>query len=126
MITRDEVLMGRDKQFPLSQEQEDNLANLLIALNKFRAIYGKPMKVSSGYRPAAINATVKGAAKMSAHTSCEACDFVDKDGLLDEWCLDNIKVLEECGLYLESPQHTVGWCHLAIRRPKSGNRIFIP
>lgn len=126
MITRDEVLMGRDEKFSLSEEQETNLTHLLECLNKFRAIYGKPMIVSSGYRPAAINAKVEGAAPKSNHIMCLACDFKDLDGSLDEWCLDNLHVLTDCGLYLESPMHTPNWCHLQAISPKSGARVFIP
>lgn len=126
MITREEVLMGRDKDFPLDKEQEANLEKLLKALNKLRKAYGKPMVVSSGYRPAAINANVKGAAKKSNHIMCLACDFKDLDGKLDEWMLENLDVLAECGLYLESPQHTPGWSHVQCVAPKSGNRVFIP
>lgn len=126
MITREEVLMGRDKDYPLDTEQEVNLEHLLECLNKFRKAYGKPMVVSSGYRPAAVNAKVKGAAKKSNHIMCLACDFRDLDGSLDEWCLQNLDVLEECGLYLESPLHTPNWCHLQAKAPKSGNRVFIP
>lgn len=118
--------MGRDKQYPLSEEQEKNLEQLLECLNKFRKIYGKPMIVSSGYRPEAINKNVKGAAKKSNHIMCLACDFKDLDGSLDEWCLQNLDVLEECGLYLESPLHTPTWCHLQCKSPKSGRRVFIP
>ncbi len=125
-ISREEVLMGRDKDFPLDAEQEANLELLLKCLNEFRAIYGKPMTVTSGYRPAAINATVKGAAKKSNHIMCLACDFRDTDGELDKWCLTNLDVLIKCGLYLESPAHTPNWCHLQCKPPKSKNRIFLP
>lgn len=126
MITRQEVLMGRDKDYPLTPEMEANLTKLLECLNKFRAMYGKPMYVSSGYRPAAINATVKGAAKKSNHMICLATDFADKDGELDKWCLDNLDKLEECGLYLEDPAATPGWAHLQCVPPKSGKRVFKP
>lgn len=122
-ISRDEVLMGRDKDAPLTEEQEANLEVLLTALNKLRKAYGKPMIVTSGYRPPSVNAAV-GGAKKSSHMSCQACDFRDHDGSLDEWCLENLDVLEECGLYLESPLHTPGWCHLQTRQTK--NRVFIP
>lgn len=125
-ISRNEVLMGREKAYPLTQEQEDNLEKLLECLNKFREAYGKPMVVSSGYRPEAINAATKGAAKKSNHIMCLACDFKDLDGSLDQWCMDNLSVLIDLGLYLESPQHTPGWCHLQCVPPKSGARIFIP
>ena len=126
MITREEILMGRDEQYPLNDEQEANLAKLLESLNKFRSIYGKPMFVSSGYRPANINANVPGAAKKSNHIVCLACDFADKDGSLDQWCSDNLSVLEDCGLWLESPTHTPGWCHLQAIAPRSNRRVFIP
>lgn len=124
MISKEEILMNREIDYPLSIEQKGNLKNLLTALNKFRVAYGKPMTVSSGYRPAAINATVKGAAKKSAHMECMACDFVDKDGALDAFCLKNLALLADIGLWLESPDRTPGWCHLDIRPRK--NRVFIP
>lgn len=123
MIARDEILMGRDKEFPLSPELEANLAKLLVALNKFRALYGKPMTVSSGYRPGYYNEQAKGA-KNSNHIICQACDFADHDGFLDAYCMHNQGLLEQCGLWLESPEHTNGWCHLDISPRK--NRVFIP
>lgn len=123
MITREEILKGRDKEFPLDETLEKNLSNLLIALNKFRKAFNKPMKCTSGYRPASINASI-GGSKKSAHMSCQAADFADPDGKLKEFCLKNIKLLEECGLWLESPDHTKGWIHLDTRQRK--NRVFIP
>lgn len=126
MITRQEILMGRDKQYPLTQEMEQNLQKLLAALNLFRTMYGKSMIVTSGYRPAAINAAVPGAAKKSNHMVCLACDFKDTDGSLDKYCMDNLYILEQCGLYLEHPDSTQGWCHLQCVPPKSGKRVFKP
>ena len=124
-ISRDEILMSRDDQYPLSNELEANLAELLPALNKFREIYGKPMVVSSGYRPGHFNSDA-GGAKGSAHSVCLACDFHDQDGALDAYCSANLSVLVDCGLYLEDPGHTPGWCHLTTRAPASGHRVFIP
>jgi hypothetical protein len=125
MISKAEYLMGRDKDAPLDEFQEKNLIKLLEALNQFRAIYGKPMIVSSGYRPAAINAKI-GGAKASNHMICLACDFRDLDGELAKYCLDNLNVLVDCGLYMENPEKTKGWVHLQIKRPGSGNRVFNP
>lgn len=125
MISRAEILMGRDAKYPLSQALEDNLKALLIALNEFRAVYGKPMTVTSGYRPGDFNKAAGGAPN-SAHALCLACDFADKDGALDAWCLAHLDVLERCGLYLEDPGHTAGWCHLTVRAPHSGARVFKP
>jgi len=126
VISRAEVLMGRDKDYPLDKEQEANLAILLERVNKLRALYNKPMTVTSGYRPAAINAGVAGAAKRSNHILCAACDFRDSDGAIDAWCLTNLDKLAEIGLWLESPDHTPNWCHVQIFPPKSGNRVFKP
>ena len=126
MITRDEVLMGRDKTDPLTPEMEANLTKLLKALNAFRTTYGKPMHVSSGYRPPSVNAKIPNAAKKSNHMVCLAADFKDPDGSLDQWCLANPKVLEKAGLWQEHPDATPGWCHLQAVAPKSGNRVFRP
>lgn len=125
MITREEILMGRDKAYPLSIESAVNLGNLLTALNKFRLVYGEPMIVTSGYRPGIYNEKAKGA-KDSPHLSCAACDFHDPDGHLDFFCKSNLGLLESCGLWLENPNNTPGWCHLQIRPIASGNRVFNP
>lgn len=124
MITRDELLMGRDKQYPLTSGLLANLGELLVNLNKFRQIYGKPMTVSSGYRPGKFN-TLAGGAPNSSHVTCQAADFHDPDGVLDKFCVDNQDILAQCGLYLESPVNTPGWCHLQIRPPASGRRVFL-
>src|SRR5262245_6199833 len=117
MITRDEVLMGRDKKYPLSTELEANLTKLLAALNKFRTKYGKVMFVSSGYRPPEFNKAA-GGSKKSAHLSCLACDFKDLDGSLDKWCSENQDFLAELGLWQENPKNTPNWCHLdLVNRP---------
>jgi hypothetical protein len=130
MITRDEILKGRDRDYPLDSELEQNLTRLLDAVNKIRKEWGKPLVVTSGYRPGHFNKSARGA-KKSAHMTCEAVDFHDPDGAFGKWCLANLKLLEEAGLYMESPIYTheppaKRWIHLQIRAPKSGNRVFIP
>lgn len=125
LISRDEVLMGRDTEYPLTPDLESNLSKLLASLNQFRDIYGIPMVVSSGYRPGRFNQAA-GGARNSAHLTCEACDFHDPDGFLKKYILNNVTLLEQCGLYMESPASTPTWCHLQVRIIPSGNRIFIP
>lgn len=115
--------MGRDRDYPLTPEQERNLEKLLIAVNQVRAAYGKPMRVSSGYRPGHYNKAA-GGAKNSSHVTCQAVDFADPDRSLAAWCLDNLEVLIEAGLYLEEPAYTPTWVHLQIRPTKK--RVFIP
>ena len=106
-ITKSEILMNRDKQFPedYTQEVSDNIDKLLILLNKFRDLYGIPMSVSSGWRPDTINKKI-GGAKKSNHMKGLACDFVDKDGKLAEFALEMDKQgkLKELGLWLENPE----------------------
>lgn len=127
MITREEILMKRDAQYPLTPELESNLAKLLVAVNKLRKLYGKPMFVSSGYRPGHFNVKA-GGGKRSAHLSLEAADFADKDRALTNFCTDDI--LEECGLWMEDPAIATTWTHVQVREPKSRvpgrTRVFKP
>lgn len=123
MISRDEILMGRDKEYPLNQELENNLKTLLLAVNKFRTLYGLPMTVSSGYRPGKYNSAA-GGAKTSSHLTLQAVDFKDADGKIKAFILKDISILEKCGLYMEHQDATPTWCHLQIRPTK--NRIFKP
>lgn len=115
--------MGREVAFPLAPQLETNLSKLLKAVNEIRAAYGKPMAVTSGYRPAPLNARAGGALN-SAHLFCMAADFADKDGGLGKWCLANLDKLEHAGLWLENPAKTKGWVHLDIR-PRT-KRVFDP
>lgn len=128
-VTRDEVLKGRERDYPLTPELEANLTKLLDAVNKLRIAYGKAFVITSGYRPGHYNQAAKGA-KKSAHTTCEAVDIRDdKDGTIAKWCLNNLNLLVEYGLYMESPTHTqkppnIKWVHLQTRPTK--NRVFLP
>lgn len=119
MISREEIL--KDQKCP--PEYEDNLDALLYSLNEFRDAYGKPMIVTSGYRSPEHNALI-GGAKNSSHLRCQAADFSDKDGKLKEFCLANLPLLQQCGLWMEHPSHTPGWVHLQIRPAKQ--RVFLP
>lgn len=125
LITRDEVLMGRDKEYPLTPEFEVNLEKLLVSMNMIRIAYGKPMIVTSGYRPGPYNKSAKGA-KLSCHLTCEAADFRDVDGSFAKWCMQNMKHLVAADVYMEEPAHTKGWVHLQVRPTKSGRRVFLP
>lgn len=123
MIKLDEFLMGRDAQYALSTEQALNAASLLAAINYIRGRYGKPMSVSSGYRPGHFNKAA-GGAERSSHLTCEAIDIRDVDGEFAAWCLANQDELEKAGLYMEDPSYTKGWVHLQTR--KTSQRIFKP
>lgn len=120
--------MGRDAEYrsELTGELRANARDIVRRVNRLLQRAGMMRKVTSGWRPAALNATVPGAASGSKHISCLAIDLEDRDGALDAWCMANLPVLEELGLWLEHPRATRGWCHLQTRPPRSGNRVFEP
>ena len=148
MFTRQEFLMGRDKEYPLDLELAFNMADTLAALNYIRGRYGKPLVGSSGYRPGKYNVAA-GGADNSSHKLCLAEDFHDEPALkvmpstpifgkycidgqpyflgeFGAWCLTNMEELKKAGLYMEHPAYTKGWVHLQKRPTSSGNRVFIP
>lgn len=118
-----DILMGRDREFPLTGQMYVNVAMLRNRINPLLAAYGKLVKLTSGYRPGRYNLEAKGS-KTSPHLTCEAVDLYDPDGELAAWL--TIERLEEFDLYMEDPAHTKGWVHLQVRKTKSGKRIFKP
>lgn len=129
--------MGRNitHKAALTPEIVQNASNLvrrvntLISLMHDIEIERHPVTdthVSSGWRPPSVNATTPGAAVRSRHMTGQAIDLYDPEGAVDEWCLDHLDLLSECGLWMESPAHTKGWCHLQSVPPRSGKRVFIP
>ena len=128
MISKKELLMGRDKKYAseYTKEVSDNLDKLLIPLNILRKRYGKPMYVSSGWRPAAVNASLSNAAKKSNHMKGLAADFKDPDGKLRDWVVKHLEWLAGLGLYMEDFRWTPGWVHFQIVAPRSKNRVFVP
>jgi uncharacterized protein YcbK (DUF882 family) len=127
-ISLQELTMGRDKQFPseYTKEIQANLKVLHEKINVIRTAYGKPMTVSSGWRPAAINSATAGAAKASKHLSGLAVDIKDTDNSLWNWCIANLQLLQDNGIYLEDRRFTQTWVHFQIGPPRSGLRIFKP
>ena len=134
LITLEQYLMGRDKDYPLEYDEKakQNAQTLLDKVNALLKEFNiTDAKITSGFRPQAINAAVPNAAKKSAHSTCEAVDILDNQTQdLAKKILDNKEILERFDLYLESPEHTKGknanWIHLQTRKTKSGNRVFIP
>lgn len=133
MITLDDYFIDhqgtdRRKQYPheYTLEIENNAIALLEKVNKLLDTLGiGAVKVSSGWRPSAVNLRV-GGAKNSNHITGHAVDIADQFRYLAKAILRNIKLLDECGLYAEDFGHTKTWVHLQDIAPKSGKRIFIP
>ncbi len=120
--------MGRDKYYSaeLTPELRANARDIVRRANRLLRRAGINAAVSSGWRPATVNAKVPGASKRSHHICCMAIDLEDSNGRLDAWCMAHLDTLEELGLWLEHPDATPGWCHLQTRPPRSGNRVFTP
>jgi hypothetical protein len=128
VISKDELLIGREKLFQqdYTQQISDNLDELLEKLNKIRLEYGEPMKVASGWRPPAVNASTKNAAPNSNHMTGHAADIADSDGKLWKWVISNLEFISDLGLYMEDKRWTPTWVHFQNLPPKSKKRIYIP
>jgi uncharacterized protein YcbK (DUF882 family) len=117
-MTELDILMGRDKEYPLDASMKNNLLVLTRKVAELETLYGKPFVLTSGYRPGRYNAAVGGSPR-SSHMTCQAVDISDRDGKLKEWCVKNIEVLNKLGLYMEDPLKTKTWVHLQIRKTKN-------
>ncbi len=134
MITLADYFMGRDEQYRgdltdnIVENARHTIARANVLLASFKAATGdtEQRHVTSGWRPAAVNAGIPNAAPRSKHMTGQAIDLADPEGDLDDWCMDNQTHLEQFGLWLEHPSATKGWCHLQIVPPKSGRRVFYP
>lgn len=140
-ITVDDYLMGRDKEYPgectdviranavVTVQRVNNLLAVLEADGvEVEASPHTKTPVSSGWRPAQVNASITNAAVRSKHMSAEACDLYDPDGLIDDYLMSEAgqRVLTSVRLYLEHPSATKGWCHVQAVPPRSGRRVFYP
>lgn len=127
MITKREL---NPKDLEMGPAVAKNFEILFERINEVRQAYGKPMIVTSGLRSdekqAELIAQGKSRAIHSKHLAGAACDILDRDGELAEWCLANEDVLRRIGLWCEHPDYTKGWVHFQIMAPKSGRRFFIP
>lgn len=114
LITRDDILMGREREYPLGA-LEANLLDLLMAANDFAAAFhadtGRSLAITSGYRPGHYNKRAGGAPR-SAHLRCLAIDWADPDGAVDAWIQRNLARVRTFGFVgVEHPDCTPGWAH---------------
>lgn len=136
-LTASGAYPAREKSPELTPELLANAENLLKRVNSLLQELGVPMpKVSSGFRPSAVNAGIANAAKKSLHMSCSAIDMLDdKDQTLAKLIQKDAEenkrnsLLHKYGLWLEHPKHTIGkystWCHLDCGTRKERDiRVF--
>ena len=122
-------LLGSDLRANAARTVE--AANALLILAKGAGIVMRPNKdsgmVRSGWRPPAVNAVTPHASRTSLHMQCLAVDIEDETHALALWAMANADtVLRDLALWLEHPTATSTWCHVQLRPPDSGNRVFIP
>lgn len=138
-ISVNEYLMNRAKLETLAPEIISNINTLIPAVNDLLQRFGEYRACNSGIRLVADQIRIykeknelrkkQGLPELSVpmgsqHLKGAAIDLEDADGKLYKWCKDNIKILEELGLYCEERQG--GWLHIQIYAPKSGKRFFNP
>lgn len=128
-ITLDDYWMGRDKTYAseLTPEIRENASRLIKVVNELLEELGvtTSVRVSSGWRPSAINSRTPGAASKSYHLTGLAIDLHDPDGELDKLIMDRHTLLNKAGLWHEHPESTPGWCHLDLgTRSARGIRVF--
>jgi len=134
MISEKEILKNV-KLDDMPAEHQANFKILHEKINKIRDLYGKPMTVTSGYRSKEDQIRIyaqKGITDLSKipmgsqHLKGAAVDIYDPKKEMQAWVLQNVKVLEEVGLWCEDFSATKNWIHFQIFPPKSGKRFFMP
>lgn len=128
--------MGRDALYPeeLTPEIRAAASALMPKVNRFMSMFyaanpgAAQRRITSGWRPPAINRRVKNAAKKSNHMTGHAVDISDDDEALDTWAQgrEGVKALQACGLWMEHRHATPRWAHFQDVRPGSGWRVFHP
>lgn len=126
---------GRDAAFrdELTDDIRRNAEDTVARANELlrRAGFEHVCTVNSGWRPRRVNAVTENASATSHHLTGRAVDLPDPDRTLAAWCVNNLHVLAEIGLWLEDPRWTYDgdgehWVHLQTVAPRSGRRVFIP
>lgn len=112
--------------YQTNEFQKAALEKLAKSVTRIEEACGRKFIVTSGFRTLEDQLRINPANKNSAHRTGEAVDLSDVDGSIYAFCLDNVPLLIELEIYLECRTYTNRWIHMQNRRPRSGNRIFIP
>ena len=128
MISHEGFWRGRDRSHAaeLTTEIRANAEDVINKVNELLKRAGLDRDATSGWRPAAVNAGIAGAAKRSNHMLGKAVDVADADRKLSQFVNANVKLLEELGLWCEATSATPSWVHFQTVPPRSGRRFFYP
>lgn len=123
MLTLDNYVGVHKQSKDWNEQTKLNADDLIAKVNKllnYAAEDGVQLKTNpktgsfvsgetfGGFRPQ--NCPI-GAPK-STHKIGKGVDIFDPSNALDTWCMGHQKKLEECELWMESPDATNTWCHL--------------
>lgn len=114
------------KGYIATKEQLENLKKLSEAMTGFEVAYGEELLVTSGLRTVQDQERINSSNPNSAHISGEAVDVSDPDNSIWGFIVGNLPILQSLGLYIENKTFPMRHVHFQIRKPRSGNRIFIP
>lgn len=87
-----------------------------------RAKVGKPIRINSGFRSAALNRAIKGSSTTSQHSLGEAMDLDLHDRDLFEWIIDNVEfdqLIAEGGT-----TDRADWFHISYRKGRLRKQVL--
>ena len=99
-----------------------NLTDLAVKiLQPIRDFYGKPVKVTSGYRSKALNIAV-GGSQTSQHSHGEAADIqiegISVDKLFEDLKSGKVVPLDDVGQVIKEKVGSAEWIHISIMTPR--------
>ena len=104
---------------------EINKLTMLVqnVLDPLREMYGKPIKVNSGYRSPLVNSKTKGASKTSDHMAgCAAdIDTTSDNALLFKLIRDNFKFDQL--IWEKGDDKSPAWIHVSYKNVGNRNQI---
>lgn len=92
---------------------------ILLCQNVFepiRAYVGRPIRINSGFRSAALNRRI-GGSRSSQHTLGEAMDLDLHDRELFEWILDNVEADQY--IFEGGTEEKADWFHISYRKGRN-------
>jgi hypothetical protein len=92
---------------------------ILLCQNVFepiRAYVGRPIRINSGFRSAALNRRI-GGSRSSQHTLGEAMDLDLHDRELFEWILDNVEY--DQAIFEGGTEEKADWFHISYRKGRN-------
>lgn len=111
-----------DERWPTQKAEVDNAIRLAKAFGEVRRRYGKPLVITSGFRPPAVNDRIPGAAKASQHRVFKALDICPLDGNFTA-LLKAVRATPSVTAIGLAHLKGKGFIHIDIR---DGNRLEFP